>query len=76
MSFQSNNINLNHGIDPTFIKFDKVFVLSFQRIEKNNIEKVHRNSFSHYYVPKIEIRDFNVIIDGKSFFDLPVKNKK
>ena len=36
----------------------------------------HRNSFSHYYVPDAEIKDFNVLIDGKSFFDLPVKNEE
>ena len=30
--------------------------------------------FSHYYVPNVEIKDFNVLIDGKSFFDLLVKN--
>ena len=32
--------------------------------------------FSHYYVPNVEIKDFNVLIDGKSFFDLPVKNEE
>ena len=32
--------------------------------------------FSNYYLPKVEIKDFNVLIDGKSFFDLPVKNKE
>ena len=26
--------------------------------------------------PTIEITDFNVLIDGKSFFDVPVKNKE
>ena len=31
---------------------------------------------SHYYVPKVEINDFNVLIDVKSFFDLPVKNEE
>ena len=36
----------------------------------------YRNSFSHYYVPDAEIKDFNVLIDGKSFFDLPVKNEE
>ena len=35
-----------------------------------------RDSFSHYYVPNVEIKDFNVLIDGKSFFDLPVKNEE
>ena len=34
----------------------------------------NRDSFSHYFVPNVEIKDFNVLIDGKSFFDLPVKN--
>ena len=32
--------------------------------------------FSNYYLPKVEIKDFNVLIDGKSFFDLPVKSKE
>ena len=33
-----------------------------------------RYYFSNYYVPKVKVNDFNVLIDGKSFFDLPVKN--
>ena len=49
-----------------------MFVLSFPR--NNNIDS--RYSYSNYYVPKVEINDFNVLIDGKSFFDLPVKNKE
>ena len=35
-----------------------------------------RTSFSNYYIPKVEIKDFNVLIDGKSFFETPVKNKE
>ena len=34
------------------------------------------DSFSHYYVPIVRIKDFNVLIDGKSFFGLPVKNEE
>ena len=36
----------------------------------------HKKSFSHYYVPNVKIKDFIVLIDGKSFFDLPVKNEE
>ena len=36
----------------------------------------HRDSFSHYLVSNVEIKDFNVLIYGKSFFDLPVKNEE
>ena len=35
-----------------------------------------RYSFSTYYVPKVKVNDFNVLIDGKSFFDLSVKNEE
>ena len=46
--------------------------MSFSR--NNNTD--NRDSFSDYYVPNVEIKDFNVLIDGKSFFDLPVKNEE
>ena len=35
-----------------------------------------RTSFSKYYVPKVEIKDFNVVIDVKPFFKIPIKNKE
>ena len=37
---------------------------------------IKRDSFSDSYVPNIKIKDFNVLIDGKSFFNLPVKNEE
>ena len=77
MTVQNKNNNLNYLIDPTFTKVNRLFVLSFERIAReNNTTKDHRDSFSHYCVPNIEIKDFNVLIDGKSFFDLPVKNEE
>ena len=76
MTVQSNNNNLNYLIDPTFAKVNRLFVLSFEGIEKNNVKKDHRDSFSRYYVPKVKIKNFNVLIDGKSFFDLPLKNRE
>ena len=51
--------------------------MSCQRIAReNNTTKDHRDSSSHYYVPNARIKDFNVLIDGKNFFDLPVKNEE
>ena len=69
MTVQSQNNNLNFLIDPTFTNFKRLFVLSFARTNAAN----KRKSFSHYYLSKVEINDFNVLIDGKRFFDLPVK---
>ena len=77
MTIQPQNNNLNYLIDPTFTNVNRLFVLSFQRIAgENNTTKDYRDSFSHYYVPNVRIKDFNVLIDGKSFFDLPVKNEE
>ena len=50
--------------------------MPFERIEENNVKEIHRDSFSRYYVANVEIKIFSVLIDGKSFFDLPVKMKK
>ena len=36
----------------------------------------NRDSFSKYFVPNIEIKGFNVLIDGKNFFDLPIKKEE
>ena len=77
MTIQSNSNNLNYFIDSTFTKVNRLFVLSFERTAaENNTTKDHRDSFLHYCVPNVEIKDFNVLIDGKNFFDLPVKNEK
>ena len=72
-TIQSNDSNLNYLIYPAFTNVKRLFVLSFERIEENNVKKYHRDSLSHYYVPNVEIKDFNVLIDGKRVFDLPVK---
>ena len=68
MSNQTKNNNLNYLIDPTFTNVNRRFILSFEN-------ETDRTSFSKYYVPKVEIKDFKVLIDGKPFFEIPIKNK-
>ena len=69
MTNQTKTNHLNHLIDPTFTKVNRLFILSFENEEDET-------SFSKYYVPKVEIKDFNVLIDKKRFFDEPEKNKE
>ena len=57
MTIQPQNNNLNYLIDPTFTNVNRLFVLSFKRIEENNVKKDYRDSFSHY-VPKVEKKRF------------------
>ena len=77
MSNQAVNNNLNYLIDPTFTNVNRLFVLSFKNEYRNDDENESATaSFKIYYVPKVEVKDFNVLIDGKPFFDIPVKNKE
>ena len=68
MSNQTKNNNLNYLIDPTITNVNRLFALSFEN-------ETDRTSFSEYYVPKVEIKGFNVLIDQKPFFEIPIKNK-
>ena len=63
----AQNRYLNHLVDPSFQGVNRLFVLSF---ENENDRKSHSN----YYLPKLTIKDYNVIIDGKNFFDRPINN--
>ena len=72
MTIQSPNNNLNYLTSPTFTNVNRLFILPFPR--NNNTDS--RYSYSNYYGPKVKISDFNVLSDGKSLFDLPVKNEE
>ena len=69
MSNQTKDNNLNYLIDPTFTNVNRLFVITFENGDD-------RTSSSKYYLPKVGIKDFNVLIDRKPFFEIPVKNKE
>ena len=54
-------------IDPGFQGVNRLFALSFE--DENG-----RESSKRYNLPTVEKKDYNVIIDGRSFFDQTVKN--
>ena len=72
MVIQPQNYNLKYLIDLTLTNVNRLFVLYFEI----NILGDKRDSFSRYYIPKVEIKDFNVLIDKKVFLDLPAKNEE
>ena len=69
---QTKNNNLDYLIDPTFRNINSLFVLSF----KNGNNDPTRDSFDKYYIPLVEIKDFNALIDNKPFYDQPIKSKQ
>ena len=58
---------LNPLINPIFQGVNRLFVLS---LENEDV----RTSHSTYYLPKVDIKYHNVMIDGKNFFDQPANS--
>ena len=65
----SQNPNLNHLVEPSFQGVNRLFVLAFENDDDRTID-------DKYYLPTIEIKDYNIMINGENFFDQPIKHKK
>ena len=63
----AQNANFNHLIDPSFQGINRLFVLAFE-------DDGQRTSNKRYYIRNVEIKDYNVMIDGKNFLDQPINN--
>ena len=65
----AQNPNLNHLVEPSFQGVNRLFVLAFENDDD-------RTSFDEYYLPTVEIKDYNIMINGENLFDQPIKNNK
>ena len=65
----ARNQNLNYLIEPSFQGIYRLLVLAFEN-------DAQWTSNRRYYIPNVEIKDYNVMIDVKNFFDQSVKNDK
>ena len=69
MSTEAINNNLNISIDPTFANVNRLFVLAYQTADD-------RQSFFQFYLPRVMIKDFNVISNKLAISDLPIKTEE
>ena len=69
---QTKNNNLDYLIHPILRNINRLFVLSF----KYGDDDPTRGSLDKYYMPLVEVKDFNALIDNEPFFDKPVKSKQ
>ena len=66
---QTQNRYLDYLIDPSFQGVNRISVLS---LENKNDRNIHIG----YFLPKVEIKDYNVVVDGRNFFHQAIKNDK
>ena len=56
-------------VEPSFQGVNRLFVLAFEG-------HVQRTSHEAYYLPNVEIKDYNIMNNGENVFDQPIKNNK
>ena len=69
MTTEAINNNLNILTDPTFTNVNRLFVRAYQNADD-------RQSFPQFCLPRVMVKDFNVIIGKFAFFDFPIKTEE
>ena len=64
---QAQTRYLDFLIDPSFQGVNRLFILSFK-------DEDGRESYTQYYLSNVEIKYYNVLIDGRKFLDQIIKN--
>ena len=71
--------NLNNGyltrfsLDASFQGVRRLFVLVFNNNDNDN-KKVTRNSTRKYFLPRVNISNYNALIDRRNFYDQPIND--
>ena len=60
--------------DASFQGVNRLFILAFDNTE-NDANKVERDSHRKYFLPRVNITNYNVLIDGRSFYDQPINDQ-
>ena len=66
----ANNVT-RFPLDASFQGVNRLFVLAFN----NGANIVQRDSHKNYYLPRVSITNYNVLIDGRDFYDQPINDQ-
>ena len=62
------------SLDASFQGVKRLFVLAFDNTENGN-KKVERENHRKYFLPRVNITNYNVLIDGRNFYDQPINDQ-
>ena len=83
---ESRNLDNNNltrfPLDASFQGVRRLFVLAFNNTTvtvpnnpiSNNNNRVLRKSHTKYFLPSVNITNYNVLIDGRNFYDQPIND--
>ena len=58
------------NLDPSFQGVNRLFVMAYNSAN----DQPTRNGQRKYYLPRIDLNKFNVVIDGRNFYDNPIES--
>ena len=59
------------NLDPSFQGVNRLFVMAYNRA---NGQPTRNGQQQKYYLPRIDLEKYNVIIDGRNFYDNPIES--
>ena len=62
------------SLDPSFQGVNRLFVMVYKKLDAANDNQFNRNSKRVYYFPRNDLNKYNVIIDGRNFYDNPIES--
>ena len=72
-NLDANNV-VRYPLDAFFQDVNRLLVLAFDNTE-NGDKNVERNSHRKYFLRRIDITNYNVLIDGRNFYDQPISDQ-
>ena len=72
-NLDANNVT-RFPLDASFQGVNRLFVLAFDNTE-NGDKKIERDSHRKYFLPRVDMTNYNELIDGKNFYDQPINDQ-
>ena len=69
-----NDNTTRFSLDASFQGVNRLFALAFGNTN-NGDSKVERDSHRKYFLPRVDITNYNVLIDGRNFYDQPITDQ-
>ena len=66
------DVSIREAIDSSCQRINRLFVLAYE----GGDNRVTVNSHRRYFLPRVEIRNYNIEIDGRIFYDQPINNQE
>ena len=61
-------------LDASFQGVNRLFVLAFDNTN-NGANRAERNSHRKHFFPRVDVTNYNVLINGRHFYDQPINDK-